>query len=494
MLGAPARPNPRPVSAGREYFYELGGQQQGPIALAELRRLASDGALTPKDRIWTEGMTTWQEAEKAMPNLFGVDTGAHSKIADRKARWGFFVFCGVSALTLLLFIGFLIWRGGRNTNSEPVAENTVQATQPQGSSSPTSTLLTPEQIFEKCSPAVAQVRNKAGSGSGFLVRPNVVVTNAHVVEDDFVENLRVSFPSIAGTKDVPATLLHYDRKRDLAVLGVQTKLSPLFLAGQEPKQGQQVVVIGSPGIVAAEVAANTITHGTLTNKLRLPGHDDEFYQIDAAINHGNSGGPVFNARGEVIGVATLSLRGKQAMNYAIPFPEVAKAIDAAQARTRAQVDQISAEYDASVIFRTLGKASSLYQYGMAIYANSMQLAVKKGEKPDVGWMRASAAIDAGIEKGVKLYFGKRCEEALPSVVGNKSLPPAAKDQLKQLHALFLEMKDWFDNPRELAGYPIKTRDCGEKMSRLFASLRLELGVNEDPRLDEDELKALGLPH
>ncbi|MGH7174413.1 MAG: hypothetical protein ACRELG_29455 [Gemmataceae bacterium] len=79
------------------------------------------------------------------------------------------------------------------------------------------------------------------------------------------------------------------------------------------------------------------------------------------------------------------------------------------------------------------------------------------------------------------------------MVGNKALPEATRQQMEELIALHTEMKEWYDRPKlPVRVYRAKTADCDSKLKRLFESLRLKLGVDEDPRVTKDELKALGL--
>ncbi len=97
---------------------------------------------------------------------------------------------------------------------------------------PASTPLTTAQIVARCEPSVALIKGKVSSGTGFLVRYGVIATNAHVIEEEFVSNLEVRFPSAPAGNQGPlnAQLLYEDRKRDIAFLAVKSDLPMLRVA------------------------------------------------------------------------------------------------------------------------------------------------------------------------------------------------------------------------------------------------------------------------
>ena len=156
-----------------------------------------------------------------------------------------------------------------------------------------------------------------GLGSGFIVKSDgVVLTNAHVVSD--ADEVTVK---LTDKREFKAKVIGVDKPSDVAVLKINAKDLPTVKLG-DPKQtrvGEWVVAIGSPfGF------ENTVTAGILSAKSRsLP---DEgyvpFLQTDVAINPGNSGGPLFNLRGEVIGINSQIYSrsgGYQGLSFAIPI-------------------------------------------------------------------------------------------------------------------------------------------------------------------------------
>ncbi|ODU10030.1 MAG: peptidase [Rubrivivax sp. SCN 71-131] len=156
-----------------------------------------------------------------------------------------------------------------------------------------------------------------GQGSGFIVSADgVILTNAHVVRD--AKNVSVK---LTDRREFEATVLGSDPKTDIAVLKIDAKDLPTVPLGsaRDLQVGQWVLAIGSPfGF------ENSVTAGVVSAKGRsLP--DDSFVpfiQTDVAVNPGNSGGPLFNAQGEVVGINSQIFSrsgGYQGLSFAIPI-------------------------------------------------------------------------------------------------------------------------------------------------------------------------------
>ena len=164
-----------------------------------------------------------------------------------------------------------------------------------------------------------------GQGSGFIVSADgLILTNAHVVRD--AKDVTVK---LTDRREFQAKVLGSDAKTDIAVLRIDAKNLPAVPVGsvRDLKVGEWVLAIGSPfGF------ENTVTAGVVSAKGRsLP--DDgfvPFIQTDAAVNPGNSGGPLFNSRGEVIGINSQIFShtgGYQGVSFAIPIDLAIKVKD-----------------------------------------------------------------------------------------------------------------------------------------------------------------------
>jgi serine protease Do len=151
-------------------------------------------------------------------------------------------------------------------------------------------------------------------GSGFLVDgAGHVVTNAHVVED--ADSVRVK---LADDREFDAKVKGRDTRLDLAVLelvGARDLPSVSLGSSDRLRVGEYVVAIGNPfGL------GNTVTMGIVSAKSRSIGAGlyDDFIQTDASINPGNSGGPLFDLRGQVVGINTAINPNGRGIGFAIP--------------------------------------------------------------------------------------------------------------------------------------------------------------------------------
>ena len=166
-------------------------------------------------------------------------------------------------------------------------------------------------------------------GSGFIVDTSgIVVTNNHVIADADEINVILN----DGTK-IKAELVGVDKKTDLAVLKFKpTKPLTAVKFGDSDKLrlGEWVIAIGNPFSLGGSVTAGIVS---ARNRDISQGPYDNYIQTDAAINRGNSGGPLFNLEGEVIGVNTLIISptgGSIGLGFAVPSKTVAPVVDQLQ--------------------------------------------------------------------------------------------------------------------------------------------------------------------
>ena len=195
------------------------------------------------------------------------------------------------------------------------------------------TKLDVEDIASKSLPSIVMLKNDRSTGSGFILGKNTILTNRHVVSG---RDPRFLITSPSGLK-TEGEVIYIDRKLDFAIVRAEgiNRSSPLPLCYRSyPFPGQSVVALGSPlglagtvttGIVSAVRSPQTSgdLKGVAPNYITL-------IQTDAAISPGNSGGPLLNNRGEVIGVNTWNLGargGAQNINFAISIVDILKALE-----------------------------------------------------------------------------------------------------------------------------------------------------------------------
>jgi serine protease Do len=162
---------------------------------------------------------------------------------------------------------------------------------------------------------------RQGGGSGFVISPDgLIVTNAHVVED--ADEVIVKF---SDRREMKAKIVGTDNRSDIAVIKVEATGLPAVRVGDPNslKIGEWVAAIGQP--LGFE---NTLTSGIISAKARASRGNSStgdlvpYIQHDAAVNPGNSGGPLFNSKGEVVAVNSMIATvtgGFQGISFAIPI-------------------------------------------------------------------------------------------------------------------------------------------------------------------------------
>jgi putative serine protease PepD len=212
--------------------------------------------------------------------------------------------------------------GGGGSAAETTT--TVVASVPAQQTASTSTTLT--QLYKKAAPGVVDITVGQGQGqaegSGFVYdKSGDIITNAHVVEG--ATSIKVRFQT---GKTATATLVGTDDSTDIAVIKVDVpaaQLTPLPLGSSAGVQvGEEVAAIGSPfglpGTLTSGIVSAVNRTITAPNNYSISGA----IQTDAAINHGNSGGPLLNAAGNVIGVNAQiesDSGGNDGVGFAIPI-------------------------------------------------------------------------------------------------------------------------------------------------------------------------------
>ena len=269
-----------------------------------------------------------------------------------------------------------------------------------------------EEFFKRFFGDIPQQEFKqSGLGSGFIISEDgYVVTNNHVI--DKAQDIEVV---LEDGKKYKADIIGKDAKTDLAVLKINPeKMLQAVVFGNSDKLriGDWVVAIGNPfGL------GYTVTVGIVSAKGRSLGLSsyDDFIQTDASLNPGNSGGPLFNQMGDVIGVNTAIVAGGQGIGFAIPI-NMAKNV----------IEQLK---DKGKVVR--GWLGVLVQPITPAIAESMKLKEPKGAL--VGDVTPnSPAEKAGIQRGDVIvdFNGNKIEDVSDLTTLAAVTPPGTEVKLK----------------------------------------------------------------
>lgn len=185
------------------------------------------------------------------------------------------------------------------------------------------TTYTPQELFANFSPAVVTIRGVSSSGTGFVIDDiGTIATNHHVIAKQ--ARLQVKLKKGVWIRDVE--ILAHDKKRDLALLRIKSdkKLTVATLGDSNAiKVGERVIAIGNPlGL------DHTLTDGVVSSRRIL--RQQKWIQTSTPVSPGNSGGPLFNMNGEVVGVITAQyghvFTRAQNLNLAVPINDLKKMI------------------------------------------------------------------------------------------------------------------------------------------------------------------------
>jgi serine protease Do len=308
-----------------------------------------------------------------------------------------------------------------------------------------------------------------GLGSGFIVSADgYVMTNAHVVEgaDDIMVTL-------ADRREFKGKVIGADRRTDVALVKIEATGLPSVRIGDpnRVRVGEWVAAIGSPfGL------ENTVTAGIVSAKARETGEFLPFIQTDVAVNPGNSGGPLLNMRGEVIGINSqifTTSGGYNGISFAIPIDEAMNVQQ--QLRTTGRVIRGRIGVGIESVSKEVAEAIGLGAPPRGALVNSVE--------------KDGPAAKAGVEAGdVILRFDGRAIERssdLPRIVGgtkpgtSSTLIVFRKGAQRDLKVQVAEMPQ--DRPRNAR--------ASETPKPAAPANALGLGVSD---VSPDKLKELGI--
>lgn len=258
------------------------------------------------------------------------------------------------------------------------------------------------EFFRRFAPQIPNERESQSLGSGFIISSDgYILTNAHVVDSADKITVRLS-----DKREFKAKVIGADKRTDVALLKIEANGLPKVALGNpdQVKVGEWVVAIGSPFGFDSSVTAGIVSAKgrSLPQENYVP-----FIQTDVAINPGNSGGPLFNMKGEVIGINSQIYSrsgGYMGLSFAIPIDVAMEVVN--QLRTTGKVTRGRIGVTIQEVTRELAES-----FGMSKAEGAVISSVEKGGPAD----------KAGIEPGdvILKFDGKAVTSSidLPRIVG-----------------------------------------------------------------------------
>lgn len=214
------------------------------------------------------------------------------------------------AFSIVVLLGIVSCSKAPSTEPTPtpVPTKPTPTTTPTPTGTPTPSPMSPSELFDRLSPSLAYIKTPVGAGTGLLLEDGYILTAAHIVLP--YEKVRVAFPDRTEFSDVP--VYNLDLIADLAVLGpITTTLPGQSLTPKEDLEiGSEVYLLGYPGEVE-EFPKPTISKGLISRYRQWDTLDITFFQTDAAVAGGQSGGILITPQGQIIGITVLALAQKQ---------------------------------------------------------------------------------------------------------------------------------------------------------------------------------------
>jgi S1-C subfamily serine protease len=497
----PAGQVPPPAPAG-SYYCLHAGKRTGPHTKQAIKQMLKSGALLQSDVIWDPAMGLWAP-------LTSVVTPGHTAHAGPKKKnaylWPIVGVAAAGAAALIVVViglivaGVLVSRRGdaqareqakTNAADKAVGENAKPVKESPPKTEPPKE-LTPEEIVAAREKSVALIKSKVGIGTpfgtGFLVRDGIVATNYHVIELAPTAHMSVFFPSAgeAGRKPTAVDrVLFYDRSLDLALLAVKSSLPPVPLApAHQFKRAESILVIGNPGF-GGDVPnfENAVSRGIASTEVTMNGVNH--YQLDITVNPGNSGGPVFNGRGEVIGVVKSKATKQERISFCIPVSEVHTALAKVAKESPQDHDKTTSRFNARVALRRINWSAIISDEGTIWVEKGWQDAITRKQSANVAIRNQQQQFMKTLNPFPRMVWDTKDISGHIAKIGTDPLlPEATRDDLAALWQNHEAMRTSF---MSVAGvfndYSRGNDDRIKRHKDLVGKLRITLGV------DEEELK------
>jgi hypothetical protein len=214
----------------------------------------------------------------------------------------------------------------------------------------------------------------------------------------------------------------------------------------------------------------------LSTEVELRG--EKYFQLGASVNPGNSGGPVLDSNGEVIGVVTARAK-EEAIGFCIPAEVLATVLKTLNDVASSAHDKLGGKHDMQAVFLKLRSACMVYSQALEVYVSSMEKAMRRGETASDGIRDARATIgDRLILLDRMLLRDIRAE--LPRLIQDSEIHLDLRPDLNELVSTYSELKSYAEEPRgTFESFVLKAVTLKDRCVHLLKRLELELGVEEE---------------
>ena len=300
------------------------------------------------------------------------------------------------------------WDATANAKEITPASPEPLAPPPANPAAPTLLSASTEEMVDRVMPAVVLIETTGGRGSGFYVRHDTLITNVHVVENDNYVTLRRH----DGTT-VNARVESKAPAFDIAILKVATPSASQVViqmgSARSLKPGQEIIVIGS----ALGTLQNSVSRGIVSG-LRTSG-GATLVQTDAAVNPGNSGGPMLDRNGTVIGITTMGYKNAEGLNFGVAIDHARDLLEGRQTSvgTERGLKDIQSQSQGS-------ESDRRQQQGEEQLRARIGQAAEAAGKMDEGWKRFREQCYKGAIPGNydREWFALLVPRGMPSNAGS----------------------------------------------------------------------------
>jgi S1-C subfamily serine protease len=473
-----------------EWFVKTAKGVSGPFSTSQMANFERSGKLGSNTLVRRGDIGSWRPVN-LVRHLFEVASESSSSASRENSfdpTWAFALAVGVGGAVLssiLLLIGLnlraqpkqpiaVIGVGGDSPEAPPAPDRPPVDVPPESPVPPADGPVTLEGVMAAVAPSVALIEGQSSSGTGFVIEPGVVVTNKHVIQTECVADLRALFPSAAEDLQGPqsVTLIYKDPKHDLAFLRVKRTPPQLQMTNDHAlKRGQEITVVGNPAMTGGPVLINAVSKGVMSTEATIDGN--RYFQIGISVNPGNSGGPVLDSEGNVLGVVTLKDSKKEGLGFCIPPKEVLDAISHMKAVPDTNLLRINEDHDFQVIVFQIAMRGILSKVRMDTLVTAMTRAIEAGGKPNDGIETVQREVGPYVTSQEQT---KDLQEAVTRIVRNDRYPEATRQRLADLWATVQSMVSYAEEPRgNFSSYREKVRQLDDDFDRQFEPLRLIVG-------------------